>query len=292
MAGVRNFPTVVYDVVHFLDDPQLKTADSSAWLVRSFRVAEQFVLTRAVAVVVHQAATAEAAIQRGAAKSDVFVVPRPADIPADPHPDYDWIRTLGLAKGAVTFFAPEIVITRRTPAVELAPLLEVGRGSTGVLLLACEPGAEGVARGLAAPHGVAAVAIPVEQMDRALRSADVVIAGLRASTEAQAAVGALANRRALLAADTPEHRDITPEGRGCLWFNVNDARDLATRAAFLADNAEFRRALAASGHAHLLETRGAAAIAAQYDAVYRHAFTRRREPRTPIPNLLPARAAL
>lgn len=78
MAGVRNWPVVVYDVRGFVEesaaDPGLATP--GAWLARSFRVAEQFVLSRAGAVVVHSPAVREGVVERGAAPEDVFLLPQ------------------------------------------------------------------------------------------------------------------------------------------------------------------------------------------------------------------------
>jgi hypothetical protein len=76
---------------------------------------------------------------------------------------------------------------------------------------------------------------------------------------------------ALLAADLPRNRDASPDGRGCLWFEANNARDLGCRMAFLANHPDFRVALARTGRAHLLETRNCAVIGRRYDEAYRHA---------------------
>src|SRR5262245_7453270 len=53
MAAVRNCPTVVYDVRDFVESKAGPRAGTEfTWLARSFRVAEQFVITRAAALVV------------------------------------------------------------------------------------------------------------------------------------------------------------------------------------------------------------------------------------------------
>jgi hypothetical protein len=81
---------------------------------------------------------------------------------------------------------------------------------------------------------------------------------------------------ALLAADLPRNRDASPSGRGCLWFDVNNSRDLGGRMVFLATHSDFRAALARTGRAHLLETRNSAVIGRAYDEAYRHAAGRKK----------------
>jgi glycosyltransferase involved in cell wall biosynthesis len=106
--------------------------------------------------------------------------------------------------------------------------------------------------------------------------ADVVIAATPADDGPGAVlIAALAHGRAILAADVAQNREVTPQGRGCLWFRNNDVQDLAGRAAFLARNPDFRTALGLSGRAHLQATRSPKVVAAKYDDVYRHAFQRR-----------------
>ena len=54
---------------------------------------------------------------------------------------------------------------------------------------------------------------------------------------------------------------------------------------FLASDAAFRYALVASGARYLRETRAAARIAEQYDAVYWHALVRRRSGKWQTPTV-------
>ena len=71
--------------------------------------------------------------------------------------------------------------------------------------------------------------------------------------------------KTLLAADIPRNREASPEGRGCLWFENNNARDLGYRMAFLGRKPEFRAALGAAGRMYISETRNSSAIGKQYD---------------------------
>jgi hypothetical protein len=72
------------------------------------------------------------------------------------------------------------------------------------------------------------------------------------------------------------NRDASPDGRGCLWFDPNNPRDLGCRMAFLGANPDFRAALASTGHLHLLETRNSTAIGRKYGEAYLHAAGRRK----------------
>ncbi len=94
MAAVRAGVPAVYD----LHDVVEKTANSAeaaghSWLLRSFRTAEQFVLARAGAVVVHSSTMYRAAAERGTPSENLFLVAdafAPGD--ADLHPL--WVRAV------------------------------------------------------------------------------------------------------------------------------------------------------------------------------------------------------
>jgi glycosyltransferase involved in cell wall biosynthesis len=136
---------------------------------------------------------------------------------------------------------------------------------------------------VAAPEGIAVKMVRRENRERAFADCDAVIAlapelpfAASAAHAEHGAQAALVHGRALLAADAPAHRDLSPEGRGLLWFRPGDPRDLAHRAIFLARNPDMRRVLGDSGRRMLLATRAPAALAQQYDSIYKHAWTRRR----------------
>jgi glycosyltransferase involved in cell wall biosynthesis len=130
--------------------------------------------------------------------------------------------------------------------------------------------------------------LPAELRGKAMSAADVVICD-REHAATSLALEALARGKALLAADIDQHRDITADGRGCLWFRSGEVHDIAYRASFLAGNPPFRRALAVAGREHCLATRSAEVVGAQYDSVYRLAFGKRkgRDNSPPRPQLLP-----
>src|SRR4051812_17314509 len=72
MSGVRNWPVVVYDLREVVEH---EAEAGQQWLARSLRVDEQFVLSRAEAVVVHRPSMRDRAVERGALAEHVFVVP-------------------------------------------------------------------------------------------------------------------------------------------------------------------------------------------------------------------------
>ena len=108
------------------------------------------------------------------------------------------------------------------------------------------------------------------------------------------ALAALAAGKPLLAADLPANRDVTPSGRGCLWFTPGKLDDLERRLLFLAADPALCAALGASGARYVRETRNPARIAQQYDAVYRYAQQRRHSGKlqTPAVRWQPSQACI
>jgi hypothetical protein len=77
MAGVRNLTCVVHDLKTCIEELAVSAGlcERGSWMARSFRVAEQFILARAQAVVVHSLRMKAAAEERGAAAANVFLIP-------------------------------------------------------------------------------------------------------------------------------------------------------------------------------------------------------------------------
>lgn len=82
MAAVRNCDVVVYEIKDFVEQLAL---DASAyngseppgpWISRSFRVAEQFVISRAGALIIRAPDHIGGALERGAEPDNVFLVPQ------------------------------------------------------------------------------------------------------------------------------------------------------------------------------------------------------------------------
>ncbi|MGH9522578.1 MAG: glycosyltransferase, partial [Terriglobales bacterium] len=213
------------------------------------------------------------ALAQGTRPEDLFLVPEQVALARIHDDESGWLEQLAGVRPGITLFAAadsDIQFVLRAFAV-LAEEVEDAH-----LLIECAD-AKLVERH-AAQLDLGARMHPVGPSDRAraLACATIVIAGANADGPNPLVLGALAHGRALLAADVPANREVTPHGRGCLWYAANSARDLAFRAAFLARNADFASALGATGSAHLQATRGASAVARRYDAVYRHAAERHR----------------
>src|SRR3954471_5931724 len=81
MAAVRNFGAVVYDLQGCVEEMAMGAGqcEAGSWLARSFRVAEQFILARASAIVTHTSVMREAVLERGAPRENVFVVLLPEE---------------------------------------------------------------------------------------------------------------------------------------------------------------------------------------------------------------------
>jgi glycosyltransferase involved in cell wall biosynthesis len=296
MAGVRSVSCVVYDLRACIEEMAMAAhlCEPGSWMGRSFRVAEQFVLSRAAAVIVHSQGMKQAAIERGAPPENIFLIPDPIESEDDAalFPDMDFLfRRYGLAPETVSFFVPQFTgegVTELSAAA-VSALEGFALASNELpqfsLLLEAPESARKAINEHAGRLGIAAHVQLVHQLDAlaTLQSAQVVVALGEAPGDPVAArqaneicLKALWQGKTLLAADVPRNRDATPEGRGCLWFEDGNARDLGYRMAFLGRNQEFRAALAAAGRMYIFETRNGTAIGEKYDEVYRHAFNRKK----------------
>jgi hypothetical protein len=91
------------------------------------------------------------------------------------------------------------------------------------------------------------------------------------------AILGMAHGKAVLAADNAMNREISPEGRGLLWYSPapeTSMREMVHRLSFMTRNADFRRALGEAGKQHLQQTRNPQRLGRLYDEVYRHAFAK------------------
>src|SRR5438105_10257532 len=300
MAAVRASTGVVYHLRQTVEKRAAAAGNSEAhsWLARSFRVAEQFVLIRAAAVVVNHHAARVACLERGVNAANLFLIPEPIESGVlETISERSWLVQISSA-GPDTVF----VLIPGLPASSawecrdallrwMRVLVNVRRENADVKFVVLAEGAvsEALHQIASACNLLTSICVlPSALRGKALSSADIVICD-REHGGAAIALEALARGRALLAADVEEHRDITADGRGCLWFRTGDVGDIAQRASFLASNAQFRRALASAGREHCLATRSAEVVGAQYDAVYRLAFGKRkgRDTSTPRPQLIP-----
>lgn len=314
MAAVRNIGGVVYDLHECIEELAISACqcEPGSWMARSFRVAEQFVLGRAAAVIVHSVEMQEAAQERGALPESVFLIPEPLSMeeqfpPAASEAPDSFRQRFGLLPGAVAFLVPEFAISGATElqAGQIMLLESLALASPEsprfcLLLQGVETEAlRNSVRQCASLLGIGEKVVPVAPEDSAAawQCADVIIAASNSPSEAiiarrpnQVCLRALSHGKTLLAADIPRNREISPEGRGCLWFEHDNPRDLAFRLAFLGRNPVFRMALAASGRAHLLETRNSTVIGEKYREAYLYAFSRKKTtgPGTGITSLQPS----
>lgn len=300
MAAVRASSGVVYQLKQAIE--KLATAngnqDQNSWLARSFRVAEQFILTRAAAVVVHRHNQRLACLERGVADGSLFLIPEPvAPHLLEPHCNRPWLESVTGASPETVFFLipglPKIASWDERDALlrwmRVLSILRHEHQNVRFLFLGDSAAADHV-RDVASTCNLSGYVsiLSDESRNHAMASADVVICD-REHAAGQSALEAMARGRALLAADIEEHREFTSDGRGCLWYRPDDVGDIAQRASFLVANAQFRLALGVAAREHCLATRSVEVVGAQYDAVYRLAFSKRkgRDNSTPKTQLIP-----
>jgi hypothetical protein len=306
MAAVRSCSCVVYDLGACIEEMAISAGlcEPGSWMGRSFRVAEQFVLSRAAAVIVHSFALREAALERGALPEGVFLIPRPmgeAEGPAPLSPDKDdkdngfLARRFGLSPDAVSFFVPRFApqfesnAAAQISASALMLLEGFALACNGLpqfnLLLEAPERARRTINEHAARLGISPHIALVHPFDvpATMQNAHVVVAlgdtpadPVAARQPNEICLKSLWQGKTLLAADVPRNRDASPEGRGCLWFEPDNPRDLGYRMAFLGRKPEFRAALAAAGRTFLFETRSLNAIGEKYDQAYRHAASKKK----------------
>lgn len=314
MAAMRAGLCTVYDADAFVEDYAVSSGQCTerSWLARSFRTAEEFVLSRVGAVVVHSSLMRRACRARGVGAEELFLIPHPMMLP--PEPDTGWLRrAFDFSQDVVTVFA-------RPNAAEDETLIrafaQAAAEVPGLRLFLATDGQAAPLRRFVHQQEVDDLVFflsPEDEMP-ALVAADIVIAGwplfpdatswgrmhAKALARSGTALSAMAHGRCLLAADCSAHRDLTPDGRGCLWFGSDaatsdKARELAHRIAFLARNPDMRGALGATARQFLQQTREPSAIGKRYADVYRQAEFRRNRGddatgQTPI--LIPAQDAV
>jgi len=301
MAAVRTIGGVVYDLTSCIEELAISAGqcETGSWMARSFRVAEQFVLSRAAAVIVHSLSMKDAALERGAPSENIFVIPDPLPseddhaLAAFSSTSADFLRRFGLNADTVTFLVPQFATVTATAltATQLAILESFAQAVREhphfhmLLEGVPSPLLGEVIRNRASGLGVQAhlAFIEPDQAAEAWHSADVVIATgdlpsdpLLAKRPDQICLYAMRYGKTLLAADHPRNRETSPDGRGCLWFEHNNPSDLAFRLAFLGHNPEFRAALGTTARNYIRESRSSAAIGKKYQEAYRHAFSRRK----------------
>ena len=277
MAGVRYFPSVVYDLDFFFEDvagqPGQRSRDSR-WRSRSLRMAEQFVMSRAAAIVVRRESLRQAILQRGVQAEHVFVIPAPLSEETDsagPGPvlaaTSTGLRSAGRIYGGTAFTVFAAVEAGTDWRRWLRNLLQAARSAhaevpqLGLCLQADDELCGEVRDALARSQlDFEAEVVTGSEADHTLSACSLVIAGevrQPSSTplENPLVSAAFRHRKPLLAIDVSCNRDVTPNGSGCLWFWRDDVADLTRRIVFLASNEAFRSSLAASGERYFRSSR-------------------------------------
>src|SRR5689334_14330896 len=307
MAAVRSCSCVVYDLDACIEEMAISAGlcEPGSWMGRSFRVAEQFVLSRAAAVIVHSHGLKTAALERGASPDGVFLVPEPMRDEEDPPPlsqdtgflnndslNNDFLtRRFGFSPDAVSFFVPQFAPdgAEQISAAAVGVLEGFALASNELpqfnLLLEAPETARRTINEHAARLGISPHIALVHPLDvpATMQSAHVIIVTgeipadpVTARQPNETCLKSLWQGKTLLAADVPRNRDASPEGRGCLWFEPNSPRDLGYRMAFLGRKPEFRSALGDAGRLYISETRSIAALGQKYDEAYRYAASKRK----------------
>ncbi|MGH9568525.1 MAG: glycosyltransferase, partial [Candidatus Angelobacter sp.] len=122
MAAVRGVSCVVYDLEACIEDMAVSShqVDTGSWMGRSFRVAEQFVLSRAAAVIVHSTGIKAAALERGTPGNNIFLIPDPLppENEEETFPEDFLDRRFGFAPESIAVYAPDFA---GNAATELPP---------------------------------------------------------------------------------------------------------------------------------------------------------------------------
>jgi glycosyltransferase involved in cell wall biosynthesis len=290
MAGVRGSLPLVYDFACTLDELTSDESHPGAWLLRSFRVAEQFALSRASAVVTHSRMMAKIAHDRGAAKASVFRIPPPF-VPEKLTIDQPWAHAQDIEPARD--FVVLALANNKGVEFSLSAFASLARElPNAVLLLECEERDRVAIMRLAQELKVVDSLRCISSQERgsALPCANLVLAlptGNPGARSNQGMLAAMGDAKPVVAADVFENRECSEDGAGCLWFHENDIEDLSKRILHLSNKEEFRRELGESGRQYLLSTRAPEVIGRAYDEVYRHAQSRRTDsiPLLPAPKI-------
>lgn len=288
MAAVRSdAAAVVYDLSRPVE--QIAVQSGQSWLGRSFRAAEQFVLSHAGAVVVHEERLLRECLERGVEKRNLFLVPYPIDSALfESVPSRQWIQQrIGATAQSVIFLVPLAVDPAEAEdsisILMSAFSLALGEFEPIKLVFVADKNPEAILR-QAEGHNLRRImhVLPQGERDQAIASCDVVIALKEGCTppgsdgkQPDLILEAIARGRTVLAAESDDRQAPLP-ARSCVWFHADDPRQLGQRASFLARNPDFCRVLSATARQHLSRTRGFSAIGALYDEVYAHASANRK----------------
>ena len=259
MAGIRSAQPCVYDLSTFIE--QTPSAVTRSWLGRSFRAAEQFVLTQAAAVIVHDSALHDAIAIRGVQSERIFRIPRVAPV----MPDFSGAETF---RRRLAISLDETVIFSESMDVHLAAVLIAERNQQRRVRLLLTESASAQMALLPQVDQLAQISVSLsrDHHDAAVAASDVVIA-----TSEDALVSAMQHGKPSLAIDGEPTRAVSPDGAGVIWCNGNDPADRARRLSFLLGDRAMRDSLGSSARQFITSARSLERIGRLYEEVYRFA---------------------
>jgi hypothetical protein len=281
MAGIRGEVPCVYDLSRFIE--QISPEVNRAWLGRSFRAAEQFVLTQTAAIVVHDPATQAACASRGIPRERVFRIPHAAPLMPDENPGRAFRQRLAISSSETTIFselmdAPLAVTLLTESSLRPLRLLLTENASAQMSVLSQRDQLAQFSVSLSRDHHEAAIA-----------ASDLVIG----QSEDVIAI-AMTHGKPSLASDNEEVRSLSPDGAGITWCDVKSPQDRARRLAFLLKDREMRDSLGAAARRFIASARSLERVGKMYEEVYRFAAEARKPGKQLPPNgtLIPVSADL
>ena len=281
MAGIRGDVPCVYDLSLFIE--QVSPEVGRAWLGRSFRAAEQFVLAQAAAIVVHDSATQAACTSRGIPHERVFRIPYAAPLMPDESPGRAFRHRLAISSSETTIFS-ELMDAPLAAAL-------LAQSSSRPLRLLLTENASAQMSVLSQRDQLAqfSVSLSRDHHEAAIAASDLVIA----QSEEVVAI-AMTHGKPSLASDNAELRSLSPDGAGVIWCDANSAQDRARRVGFLLADREIRDSLGAAARRFITSVRSLERVGKMYEDVYRYAAQARKsgKPLPPNGTLVPVTANL
>jgi glycosyltransferase involved in cell wall biosynthesis len=280
MAAIRGPLPAVYDVEQFIERQSL----DRSWLARSFRAAEQFVLTQAAAVVVHSEHMKQLCAARGADES-VFYIPHATPLMPDTAAAEAFRRRLAIDAREVVIFS-EVMDSGIASAIleyhdasghDVRVLLSESASAAMALL----PQADRLAQ--------ISVSVSLDNHRTTIAASEIVIA-----VGEEALVTAMTFGKPSLTADNELARSVSPDGAGLVWHREGDLNDRGRRLGYLLREVSFRESLGAAARRFITERRSLERIGKMYEEVYRFAIERKRSGKSDMPTgpLIPVTADL
>jgi hypothetical protein len=281
MAGIRSDVPCVYDLSRFIEHTSPEV--SRAWLGRSFRAAEQFLLTQAAAIVVHDSPTQAACTSRGIPRERVFRIPHAAPIMPDENPGRSFRQRLAISSGETAVFS-EVM-----DALLAAALLAENSSRPLRLLLTENASAQMSVLSQRDQLAQFSVSLSSDHHEAAIAASDLVIA-----QSEEVIAFAMTHGKPSVASDNDEIRALTPDGAGLIWCDANSVQDRARRASFLLKDREMRDSLGATARRFITAARSLERVGKMYEDVYRYAVETRKPGKQLPPNgtLVPVTANL